>query len=110
MGSFRVKGLLVTEACKRYAPIACSGRATRAGHGQLKMVVRRLPCDRNVVRMRLTQTAGRDSGKTHVAPERVNRSHATIAHAAAQTANQLVQHVGGGSFVRHTPLDALRYE
>src|SRR5690606_27297256 len=92
---------------------SCPAGAARppAGGGRgllLQVVVRRLPRDHHVVRVRLAQAAVADADEARACPQRLEVAAATVAHAAPQTAHELEDHVRNRALVRHPPLDPLR--
>src|SRR3954452_22807301 len=69
-------------------------------------VIRRILCDRDVVRVRLAQAGAGDAHEARVL-HRVDRLGAAVAHRLAHAAHELVDHVGNRALVRDAALDPL---
>ena len=74
------------------------------------VVVRCFARDDDVVNVRLAEPCAADAHETRVLLQLGDGLAAKVAHAAAQAADQLVDHVAQRSAIGHAALDTLGYE
>src|SRR5690606_37080211 len=93
-------------ACPRPIPIRGSDRLA----GASEMVVRRLPGDLHVVRVGLPEPALRNAHELRPRAQFLDVPATAVAHAAAQPADELEDHIRDRPLVGHAPLDPLGHE
>src|SRR5262249_44840411 len=78
--------------------------------GLLTSVVRRFLGDDDVVHVALADAGRRDANELRFFGQLLDRPAATVAHAGAKAADQLVDHRSQAAFVRDTAFDAFGHE
>src|SRR5262245_53073807 len=85
-----------------------SHNARLRGRSRFEPIIRRLFCNDHVVNMRFPETSRSDAAELCLFLELFDRAAAGIAHARAQTADKLRDHLGDRALVRDAALDAFR--
>src|SRR5207253_7750497 len=73
-------------------------------------VVRRFLRNLHVVHVALARAGRRDANQLRLPLQLANGRAAAVAHAGAETADELMNHRGDAPFVRDAPFDPLRHE
>src|SRR5579875_722651 len=96
----------------RFRPADCRRWLARmaAPSGLLDMVVRRFARDDDVVHVALAQSGAGDAHKPRLLLQFANCSAAEIAHAGAQSADELVDHGLERPAIRHAAFNALGHK